>query len=45
MTGPEAADSAPVPTSFTARTWKVYVVPFVSPVTTRAGGRGIPTTV
>ncbi len=29
-----AADSGPVPTAFTARTRKVYVVPWASPVTT-----------
>ena len=33
VTGADGADSAPRPTGFTARTWNVYVVPFVSPVT------------
>ena len=29
----DGAESGPVPTTFTARTWKVYAVPLVSPVT------------
>ena len=33
VTGFESADCDPVPTPFTAATRKVYVVPFVNPVT------------
>src|SRR4051812_4912447 len=34
VTAADAADSGPEPNAFTARTWKVYAVPFVRPVTT-----------
>ena len=33
MTVFEGADRAPMPRALTARTWKVYAVPLVSPVT------------
>jgi len=35
VTGAEAAESAPAPDALSAATVKVYVVPFVSPVTVK----------
>ena len=47
----EGADRAPLPRALTARTWKVYAAPLVSPVSTAlvavaempvTGGTGVP---
>src|SRR5674476_1216717 len=48
VTALDTTENGPVPTAFVARTWNVYAVPLVSPVTVRlvapaAAGRRAPT--
>jgi hypothetical protein len=45
VTGPDAADAAPVPPAFEALTVNVYVVPLVRPVTETEVAGGDPETV
>src|SRR3954462_1720498 len=45
VTAAEAAEAGPVPTALVAATVKVYVVPFVSPLTVAVVAGGLPVTV